>query len=252
MTAPWWEPLYDDWLADQLLLRGDAEVAESLDFLQRRLELRHGDRALDQCCGIGSMAIPLAARGVNVLGVDQAAGYIERAKAAATERGVNVELVAADASAWTPSERVHAAFNWWTSFGYSPSDEENRKMLARAFDALLPGGRFALDTMNVPGVLRGFQRDVVLRRDTPRGHVTLLRESSLDLARGMMNKEWSYFLEDRRVARHSSSVRLLMPDAIASMLRSVGFEAIELVGSVGGEPLTLESPRLIALARRPL
>jgi hypothetical protein len=35
------------------------------------------------------------------------------------------------------------------------------------------------------------------------------------------------------------------------MLRAVGFTDVELLGSTAGEPLALDSPRLIALARRP-
>ena len=124
-------------------------------------------------------------------------------------------------------------------------------MLARAHEALVPGGRFALDTMNVPGVLRAFQRDVALRKQTPRGEVLLLRESSIDLARGMMNKRWTYVLEDRPCVEHRSSVRLYLPDTIATMLRAVGFTDVELLGSTAGESLALDSPRLIALARRP-
>jgi SAM-dependent methyltransferase len=249
---PWWTALYDDWLADQLLAREEGEVKETLDFLVAKLSLTAGDRVLDQCCGIGSLSIPLAARGLRVVGVDQAAGYIERAKTAAHARELDVDFVAADATRWAPKTRVKAAFNWWTSFGYSPSDTENAKMLSAAFDALEPGGRFALDTMNGVGLLRGFARDVVVRRRTPRGDVLLLRESTIDLARGMLKKDWTYFLGDRRVATHRSEVRLYMPDAIATMLAAAGFVDVELLGSTGGEALSLDSPRLIALARRPL
>ena len=124
-------------------------------------------------------------------------------------------------------------------------------MLARAFDALVPGGRFALDTMNVPGVLRAFQPDVALRKQTSRGEVLLLRESTLDLARGRMNKRWTYFVGGRQEVQHLSSVRLYMPEAIAAMLRGVGFVDVELVGSTSNEPLGLDSARLVALARRP-
>jgi 2-polyprenyl-3-methyl-5-hydroxy-6-metoxy-1,4-benzoquinol methylase len=247
----WWSSLYDHWLAEQLLVREPAEVEETLEFLVRRLDLGAGARVLDQCCGIGSLALPLAARGLRVVGVDQAGGYIERARLEARERGLDLQLVAADACQFVPGERVQGAFNWWTSFGYFDEDDANREMLARAFEALAPGGRFALDTMNVPGVLRGFQRDVALRKQTPRGEVLLLRESSIDLAQGRMLKRWTYFVDGRREVEHASSVRLYMPDAIARMLRSVGFDDVQLLGTLGGDPLVLDSRRLIALARRP-
>ncbi len=247
----WWETLYDDWLADQLLARSEDDARPDVDFLVRRLDLGPGARVLDQCCGIGSLALPLAARGFDVVGVDQAAGYVARAQRDARARGLHLELVAADARAFVPRAPVNAAFNWWTSFGYADRDEDNVAMLARAFDALVPGGAFALDTMNVPGVLRSFQRDVAVRRTTPRGEVLLLRESSVDLARGVMLKRWTYHLDGKQVADHRSRVRLYMPDTIARMLASVGFEAIELLGSTEGEPVGLDSPRLVALARRP-
>jgi SAM-dependent methyltransferase len=247
----WWAELYDDWLADQLLVREPGEVDRTIAFLVERLGLRPGMRVLDQCCGIGSVALPLAAWGARVVGVDQAASYIERAARDARTREIDVELVAADACRFVPREPVDAAFNWWTSFGYLDDDDANAEMLARAFDALRPGGLFALDTMNVPGVLRAFHRDVTLRRQTPRGEVLLLRESEVDLARGRLLKRWTYFMDERRVAEHRSSVRLFMPDAIARMLARVGFTDVTLLGSLGGEALALDSPRLIATGRRP-
>jgi SAM-dependent methyltransferase len=247
----WWADLYDDWLADQLLVREPGEVDATLAFLVDRLRIERGMRVLDQCCGIGSVALPLAAWGARVVGVDQAPRYIERGLRDARDRGLDVELVAADACRFVPREPVDAAFNWWTSFGYLDDDDANAEMLARAFASLRPGGRFALDTMNVPGVLRGFHRHVTLRRRTPRGEVLLLRESEVDLARGRLLKRWTYFVGDRREVEHRSSVRLFMPDAIDAMLRKVGFRDVALLGNLGGEPLGIDSPRLIAVARRP-
>jgi SAM-dependent methyltransferase len=250
---PWWEPLYDDLLAEVLLVRDaeDPETEATLRLLVERLDLAPGARVLDQCSGIGSLAIPLAARGFRVVAVEQCASYVERARVEAARRGVEVELHAADAFTFVPEEKVHGAFNWWTSFGYADDDADNVRMLARAFDALVPGGAFLLDVMNLPGVLRGLRRDDVVRRATSLGDVTLLRETTLDLPRGVMRKRWTYFLPDGRRVEHASRVRLHLPHQIVDMLRSVGFTDVELYGSPRGEPLGLDSPRCIARARRP-
>lgn len=245
----WWEGLYDELLADVLLEREDD--AREVGFLMAHLDLEAGARVFDQCCGVGSLAIPLAARGCDVVGVDQAAAYVERGRARAREAGLEVALHAGDARAFVTDPPCDAAFNWWTSFGYSADDADNARMLERAFESLRPGGRFALDTMNLPGVLRGFQPGVVTRRDTPRGEVTLVRETRLDLGAGMMRKTWTYFLPDGERVRHESAVRLLMPHTIAELLREAGFEEVTLLGSTDGEPLGVDSPRCIALARRP-
>jgi SAM-dependent methyltransferase len=244
MTA-WCRSLYDDLLADLLLERSD--VAETLDFLVRALGLGRGARVLDQCCGIGSLAVPLAARGFSVVGVDQSERYVARARRDAERAGLDLELVAADACGYVPRAPVDAAFNWWTSFGYAPDDETNLGMLRRAFDALVPGGAFALDFMNVPGVYRDFQRAVVTRK----AEVLLVRESEIDLAHGMMNKRWTYLLPGGDRVVHDTSVRLYQPRDLKNMLRQAGFEQVTFVGSVSGEPLEVQSPRCIALARRP-
>jgi len=248
----WWENLYDDLLAEVLLVRGsEAEAAATVEFIVDKLGLAPGMRVLDQCCGIGSLSVPLARRGFDVVGVDQCAAYIERGKRDAEAARQKVELHAADALEFVPSQPVDGVFNWWTSFGYHPDDEVNKKMLKRAFDALRPRGFFLLDFMNVPGVLRGLQKDVVLRRNTSQGEVMLLRESSVDLARGTMEKRWTYFLPDGRRKSWPSSVRLYMPHEVARLLVECGFIEVEMYGDVRGGVLAMDSQRLILRARRP-
>lgn len=249
----WWLDLYDDLLAEMLLVRTDrAELDATLKFLVDKLEISPGDRVFDQCCGIGSLAIELAASGMIVTGVEQSGAYVERGRAAARERGLaGIDLVQGDAREHTPAP-VRGAFNWWTSFGYSADDEDNARMLARAFDALEPGRFFLLDTMNLPGVLRSFQEETVTRRPTPRGQITLLRRSRIDARAGVMKKRWSYVLPDGQlVEKQESTVRLYMPHTLVAMLEATGFVDVELFGDVSASPLGLDSQRCICRARKP-
>jgi SAM-dependent methyltransferase len=234
----WWADLYDDALADVLLERTDVE--HTLAFLRRVLCLEPGDRVLDQCCGIGSLAIPLARQGFEVVGVDQAARYIERATAAAGD--ASAKFFVGDAFTWRPDRMCNAAFNWWTSFGYAARDVDNLQMLKRAAQAIVPGGRFALDFMNIPQVLRGFRPTVTIER----AGLELTRETTLDLAAGTMHKVWRYADRPDR----TSALRMYMPSQLVEMLRAAGFDDIELYGDETGEPLTIDSPRCIAVAVR--
>lgn len=250
LSNPWWQELYDDLLADMLLVRDDpSEVERTLHFLQDKLALEPGARVYDQCCGIGSLSIPLASLGHRVVGVDQCARYVERAQQGSS-RGAAPHFIAADASEYVCEESCDAAFNWWTSFGYAPTDEQNMMMLRRACESLKAGGRFALDYLNVPGILRNFQRHVVTRRTCELGEVVLIRESDIDLSRGTMEKVWSYQLPDGKHVARRSSVRLYMPHEIRAMLREVGFEKVELYGNIAGEALGLDSQRCIAVGER--
>lgn len=248
----WWHGLYDDVLADVLLERADEnEVRTTADFLKHVLELRPGHVVFDQCSGIGSLALPLAERGCSVIGVEQAATYVERAERRARVRDLDCRFHVGDAFEFVAPRPCHAAFNWWTSFGYADTDEQNARMLARAFESLVPGGRFALDTMNASQVLRGFSERVVVRRQTPEGEVVLTRESSLDLPKGRLLKLWKFLLPDGRRIERPSSVRLHLPHTLVEMFERVGFGDIHCFGSVKGEPLGIDSPRLIVVGRKP-
>ena len=255
MIAPappdWVGTLYDDLIADMMLRRDD--VGLDVDFLIRTLGLRPGMRVLDQGCGVGALAIPLARRGMDVTGVDQATGYIAEARAAAAHAGVTARFDCADAAGHVPPMPVHGAFNWWTSWGHADEDAGNLALLRAAHDALLPNGMFAIDTMNVCGVLHGFIADTAFDRDVPHrgGRVTLRRTSRIDAAAGLLHKLWTYTLPDGRRVDRASSMRLYMPWQVAAMLAAAGFTDIRLTGSMAGEPLAVDSPRLIAVARRP-
>jgi len=252
---PWWHEFHDEHLAQILLERKDeAEVAATLDFIVASLDLPPGAHVFDQCCGIGSLSRRLARRGFRVTGVDQARGYIDRAiteARAEVDPSAGLRYVAADAREYCPAEPVDGAFNWWTSFGYGSDDEDNARMLARAFDSLRPGGRFLLDTMNAAGVLRRFQPHVVTRREIAGGELVLLRESAIDLGAGALDKRWTYILPDSRRVEHQTRVRLYQPHELAKLLRGVGFSEVELFGGVAKEPLTLDTLRCICRARRP-
>lgn len=252
----WWQELYDDLLATALLERHDAaELEATLAWILAQLEVPPGARLFDQCCGIGSLTRPLAARGYDLVAVDQAASYIERARAETAKAGLGIDYHAADARSFVPTASCDGVFNWWTSFGYGRDDADNARMLAAGFAALRPGGVYLLDTMNAAGILRGFRPQVVTRRPTPDGELVLVRESSLDLVAGAIDKLWTYFLPDGRRVSHRSRVRLYLPHELDRLLREVGFVDVELFGSIHGdppEPLSLDTPRCICRARRPV
>ena len=253
MTEAWWTTLYDAHLAEILLVRKDAdELAATLRFLQRHLRLERGQRAFDQCCGIGSIAIPLAEQGIHVSGCDLGQGYIARALRDGEHARALLDLHTADAFKFTPGARCDAAFNWWTSFGYADTDEENLAMLRRAFESLKPGGTFALDFMNVPGVLHTFQSVVETSRETAQGRLRLTRLSTLDLASMTMEKSWRYVLPSGETLTHPSRVRLYTPRELGALFTRVGFANVRFVGSLDDAPLTLDSPRCIVLAEVPV
>lgn len=252
-NGAWLEGFYDELLAEVLLVRESAELDRTLAFLARELGVARGARLFDQCCGIGSLALPLASRGFDVEGVDLCAPYIERAQREAEAVGLaeRCRFEAADARAHVPRALCDGAFNWWTGLGHCGEGDGDQQIVRRAFEALRPGGRFALDYMNVPGVLRGFRPRVVTERETPLGRVTLVRESAIDLGASVMQKRWAYHLAGRPSVVKESRLRLYYPHELVTMFEGAGFVDVRLLGGESGEPLGLDSLRCVVVATRP-
>jgi SAM-dependent methyltransferase len=95
---------------------------------------------LDAGCGTGENALLLAAQGHPVLGVDFAAGAIERAAAKAAHRGLPVEFLVADALDLAALGRT---FDTVLDVGlfHTFSDAERPRYAASLGAALRPGGR---------------------------------------------------------------------------------------------------------------
>jgi len=247
-SLPWWHSLYDDLLANMLLENSSAEEIEvTLTFLQKALNLSTGDSIFDQCCGTGRLSEPLGNMGFKIYGVDLIPAYIETARSK-LPKGT---FEAADAFEYT-CEPCDAALNWWTSFGYADEDQKNQEMLSCAFDSLKPGGRFALDYMNVMGLIHHFKPQVVTKSQHPtQGEVLLVRESRIDPTTGTLLKDWTYYPEHGDRVTHSSSVRLYDAPTLQRLFQEVGFVDISIVGDLDFSPLSIDSPRCIIIATRP-
>lgn len=250
-SSDWWQAFFDDVYADLVLARThDSTVPATVDFLMDRLQLKPGSVVFDQCCGVGGLSLPLARRGLKVIGVDQCPSYIQRASAAARAEGLDGDFHVGDAFAFVAGVPCDAAINWYTSFGYVEDDQRNVLMFRRVFESLRAGGKFAVDTINLAWVLRHFQPCLPQRYSTPAGEVLVLREASFDWLRGMGLQNWTFLAPDGQRTQHQAETRMYLPHTLAEMLRSCGFVEVTLFGSIQGEPLGMDSPRCICIARK--
>src|SRR5205085_1647490 len=100
-------------------------------------------------------------------------------------------------------------------------------MLHRAFEALAPGGRFALDFPNAPNVHARFRPSETTTKD----NLVMVRESRLDVVRGLLHKRWT--LGDRHV---DTTLRLYAPDQLIALCAGAGFRELRAFGGVDGSP----------------
>lgn len=246
----WWHALYDENLAYMLLESEDSSEAKAtIRFLCEVLGLQRGSTVFDQCCGTGRLAL-LLAKDHLVLGVDVIPQYIDMATNKLKLASLDAELYCDDALTFVSPQKADFVVNWWTSFGYSLDDCENRKMIHRAYESLRSGGSYVLDFMNVPGIYRNFQRDVMLKKQTPNGHLTLIRRSEIDFEREVLLKDWHYFIGGGQEIHHKSTVKLYTPAKLMEFFSDAGFASIQIYGDLDGQALSLDSPRCIVVGKK--
>ncbi|MFO0660234.1 MAG: methyltransferase domain-containing protein [Polyangiaceae bacterium] len=252
-TPAWLFDFFDQHFADLVLDREAAEARSEVDSIVSLLGLESGARVLDQCCGIGTLAIPLARRGFDVVGVDLIRGYVERARERATQARVRVDFHEANALTFRMRAPCDAAFCWRTSFGFHRDDRENQKQIQAAFESLRSGGRYALELGNLAQVVRNFQPCMMKRFDTEQGEVLMLRESDLDLVEGVLHQVWTYVLPNGPRHVREGVTKLYLPHQIAEMMRAVGFVDVELMGDANHPErgMWLDAPRCIVIGAKP-
>jgi ubiquinone/menaquinone biosynthesis C-methylase UbiE len=205
-----------------------------------------GGELLDVACGFGRHAIPLAAAGFRVTGVDRSAALLDEARRRAGEgdgwpRWVQAdyrELPFADAA-------FDGALNLYTSLGYL-GDEEDTNVLTEIARVLRPGAKLVLETMH---------RDLLVRMFTDSGWQLLgegrllLEQRTFDPTGGVTQTTQTLIDKDGGRDSRTFETRIYTATELVHMLRAAGFTKTTAYGDLHGAPFDTAS-RLVIVARR--
>jgi len=221
----------------------DAQVR----YLVRKLKMRRGQRFLDCPCGIGRIALPLAARGVRVTGVDITHTYLDEVAEQAQRRRLPIKLLKSDMREIPYRGEFDAAGNLWTSFGYFPSEADDQKVLERMHRALRPGGKFVLHVINRDWIMANFQaRDWFVT-----GGMRVLEERRFDYAASQIHSVWT-FIRDGKTTSHKSTIRMYSYHELAAMMEDAGFIDVEGFGSMKDDPISRETMMMFVFGTKPM
>lgn len=127
--------------------RADLEAAEALGLL----ELVGPSTIIDAGCGDGRLAVRLASLGHRVVAIDIDPDQVERARAAAERRGVELDLRSADLCHEVVRPPADGALMWFTTYGFL-SDADNLRVLCNLREGLRSGARLVIDTLDPAAV----------------------------------------------------------------------------------------------------
>jgi SAM-dependent methyltransferase len=129
--------LYDPW---------SVSVTEDVGFYVEEAE-RAGSPVVELAVGTGRIAVPTAAAGVRVIGIDSSPGMLEVCRRRAELAGVSdlLDLRLGELEAPPVEERVALVTCPFRSFLHLLDDDSRLRALGAARELLLPGGRLVFD-----------------------------------------------------------------------------------------------------------
>jgi SAM-dependent methyltransferase len=221
-------------------------AAEQIDAI---LELTEppGRDVLDLCCGPGRHAVPLAARGYRVTGVDRTAPLLELARQRATAAAVDLELVESDMRRFSRPDGFDLVLNLFTSFGYFERRDDDLVALHRMFDNLRPGGRLLIDTLGKERLAREFLP--VSIDEAADGTLLVQRHTILD-GWSRIRRQW-ILIEGERARSYTFEHTVYSGQELAERLTAVGFVDIRLYGDLQGSAYDADARRLVVVASKP-
>jgi SAM-dependent methyltransferase len=132
--------LYDPW---------SASVVEDVAFYLEEARRSKGP-VVELGVGTGRIAVPIAADGIRVIGIDSSRAMLDVCARRAALAGVELDLRVGDLREPPVNERVPLVICPFRSLLHMHTDEDRRGVLASVRRLLLPGGRFVFDVF-APG-----------------------------------------------------------------------------------------------------
>ncbi len=224
-----------------------ARAGEEAEALAALLEVHPPDRVLDLACGVGRHSLELARRGFRVVGVDRTRTYLEEARTRARKEGLDVGFVQADMRTFVASPRFHAAFLFFTSFGFFEDRREDRRVLENVRHALIPGGRLLMEMKGKEVMARTYMSHPVWYEA---GGTYLLEETTVEPGWESVRTRW-VVVSPQGVQAYHFRLRLYSARELRDMLEDVGFQDIAVYGGLHGEPYDHAAKRMVVVARKP-
>ncbi len=214
-----------------------------VSFIVQTIQSQNGARILDVCCGSGRIAVALAARGFNVTGIDISGENIALLRNLSA--GLSVQSICADVLDYDFAEMYDHAVCMGNSFSYFDRDG----MLAfcrNIFRALMPGGRFLINTGALAESLLPALKDTT----TMEVQDILFTIRNEYLAAESLLKTDMKFQRREEVEEKTAYHFVYTAAEITRILNESGFGNVKIYGDTKGSAFQLRDPNAYIVAEK--
>jgi SAM-dependent methyltransferase len=219
---------------------------------------RSGTPALELACGSGRPLLELVERGYAVEGLDASQDMLDRCRAEAAARRLDVALHLGEMQSFSLSQRYRSIFLAGASFTLLTTDEDATAALERIYAHLEPGGS-AMIPLEIPD-LEAMRISVGRFREVTTGEGDRLRLSTVALDVGTDGRSLCRRLRFERIPANDApeilerdwKTRWWSQSQFREMLLSAGFDRVDFQ-TPGGRPAGPAQPDdvdFVAHARR--
>ncbi len=244
MNKQWYVTWFESSWYRELYSHRTIDEAKTAVSLVEAMNLPKRARVLDLCCGAGRHAAALAEQGFIVTGIDYSEYLINVAK---NEYGEipHLELYRCDMRENYPNKPFDAIVNFFTSFGYFDTDEENAAVIANISESLTDNGYFLLDYLNAEYVKKNIVPFSIDSFDTA------MIESRRSIHINTIVKKITVIPKYGEREEFEENVKLYSQPILKMMIENNGFAVESIHGNYDGSDFDEEqSPRCIIVAKK--
>lgn len=208
--------------------------------------LTKGSSVLDAGCGPGRISVELAAKGLDVTGVDIIQSELDAAKDSANAEGVKLDLINCDLRSFKSQKKFDCAINLYTSFGYCDTIEEDFQILKNIADSLRDNGFFILECTSRETAILYFTDGEWFERSG----LTVLTQFSVEGAWEGLRSKWTIINRDGQRIEHEFVQRLYSAIELKRMMIRAGFNSVEIYGNYDFSPYNEHAKTMVIVAKK--
>jgi SAM-dependent methyltransferase len=211
----------------------------------------YGEPVLELACGTGRVTIPLAEKGISIMGLDLLNTMLKEAKRKSKETGVKVEWIEEDMTDFNLKKKFNTILIPGCAFNGLLDIESVEKCLTCVKKHLGPNAGFIFDAFN-PNL------NILIRDPSQtypnakyqdpdgRGLVIVTERTRYDKATQITSTTLSYSIEGKTIS-NELKLRIFFPQELDALLKYNGFNIKAKYGDFDQTPFTSDSKRQILI-----